>query len=734
MPSFVYVYEADLTPLATAAESWKALPAKYESLHDEFTRRVITHLEGHWEGDAAEAAFSTMKKARKQYEDAATEAGRIAKLLNDAHGEFAKFQKQLHTLIDEAPADGFRISDKGAIEDVDERWNSPTASSAEGFATERKEALDALESRMKRILELATAADEAASAALERDANGDNNTSFNTSVYTSLDAIEADQASHLMKKKGRLTDVEFDRLNAVLSANRNDPEFASRFALRTGADNTLERYNELVNPPAGTHLSKKELAELKSFQRNLGTTLGTATRSDDNGKPNPGITKFQNDLLASGQHEFNANPTQSAYGLNGYQLTGSLMSHGKWDTDFLQDYGDDLITAEKNGTAGGGKNPDAYWSGDNTRTSGLTNIVALDPMTGFMEGLGHNPEASTEFLTGSTTVDSEEIDRLDYLLKDRHWPEGAAYTGDAKHPSGYDSLGHAMESATTGRSNGDEDAAPVKHSPERAALMHDIVNTVGAEPGMLAEDGRNALRDSLGNMTADYMADVQGAIANEQGTITPFGADADLDMSKLQPFLGAVGQDPDAYAAITQAQQAHSAVLMQRVIESDPTQMTEALQNVAHPGAVVAGIMADGRTQAIHEAHSASDADYNNAVATTDKWVGRGLSMAVGGATAAASPAAGVIAGFAVADIQELVVKRAQQDTGAEANSEAAGDYADGRKAIGTSTAQSLRLAYQAAGLDMTQGDINVDSGTIERTAQLGYAEGATWNSSVNDK
>ncbi|MFJ9178773.1 DUF6571 family protein [Streptomyces sp. NPDC102360] len=733
MPSFAYVNEADLAPLATAADSWKALPAKYESLHDEFTRRVITHLEGHWEGDAADAAFSTMKKAQKQYEDAATEAGRIAKLLNDAHGEFAKFQKQLHSLLDAAPTDGFRISEKGVIEDVDERWNSPTASSSEGFATERKEALDALESRMKRILELATAADAAASAALERDANGDNNTSFNTSVYTSLDAIEADQAAHLMKKKGRLTDVEFDQLNAVLSANRDDPEFARRFAVRTGADNTLERYNELVNPPAGTHLSKREIAELKDFQKNLGTTLGTATRSDDNGKPNPGIAKFQKDLLTSGQHEFNANPTQSAYGLNGYQLTGSLMSHGKWDTDFLQDYGDDLITAEKNGTAGG-KNPDAYWSGDNTRTSGMTNIVALDPMTGFVEGLGHNPEASTKFLTGSTTVGGEEVDHLDYLLKDRHWPEGAAYTGDAKHLSGYDNLGHAMESATTGRPYDDEDAPPVKHSPERAALTKDIVDTVGAKPGMLSEDGRDALRDSLGNVTADYMADVQGAIANEQGTIAPFGAEANLDLSTLQPFLGAVGQDPDAYAAITEAQQAHTAVLMQRVIESHPTQMTTALENVTYPGAVVAGIMGDARTQAIHDAHSASDADYNNAVATTDKWVGRGLSMAVGGATAAASPVAGVVAGFAVEDIQELVVKRAQRDTGDEANSASAKDYADGMKAAGSSSAASLRLAYQAAGIDMSQGDINVDSGAIERAARDGYAAGTTWNASVNDK
>ncbi|WP_353944289.1 DUF6571 family protein [Streptomyces sp. HUAS MG91] len=585
---------------------------------------------------------------------------------------------------------------------------------------------------MKRILELATAADAAASGALERDANGEDSTSFNTSVYTSLDAFEADEAAHLMKKKGRLTPVEFDQLNAVLSANRDDPEFARRFAVRTGADTTLERYNELVNPPAGTHLSKKDIAELKSFQKNLGTTLGTATRSDDHGKADPAITKFQEDLRAAGQHEFKANPTESAHGFSGYQVGASLMSQGKWDTNFLQDYGDDLISAERHGTSGGGQRPEAFWSAGNTRSPGLANMVPLDPMNGFADALGHNPEASTEFLTGSTTVGNEKVDHLDYLLKERQWPEGGAYTGDAKNPSGYDHLGHALESGTTGRSYDDVDAEPVKHSAERAALMHDVVDTVGVQPEILTEGGRDAMRDSLGNMTADYMADFQAAVGNEQGTIVPFGEDARLDTAPFQPFLSAVGQDPDAYAAITQAEQANTAVLMRRVIDSHPADLNTAMENVTHPGAVVAGIMGGARAHAIHEAHSASDADYNSAVATTDKWVGRGLSMAVGGATAAVSPVAGVVAGFAVEDIQELVVDRAQRDTTAEARNEADTSYAQGIKAIRTSSADSLRLALQASGTNMSQREIDVQADAVARAASVGYTSGVAWNSAVN--
>ncbi|SDP65470.1 PPE family protein [Streptomyces sp. cf386] len=218
MVSVPYLDKADLGPLANAAASWKALPAKYESLQREFEQRVINHLKGHWEGDAAEAAFATMGKARTEYENAATEAERIAKLLLDAHSEFAASQKQLHTLLDEARTDNYKVYDDGRVEDIDPRQDSPTASGTPGLAEERKQKLDSLVSRLTHILEVATAADEATHAALQRDANGDSQ-SFNTSVYTSLDAVEADQASALMNKKGRLTDAEITKLNLLLSAN-----------------------------------------------------------------------------------------------------------------------------------------------------------------------------------------------------------------------------------------------------------------------------------------------------------------------------------------------------------------------------------------------------------------------------------------------------------------------------------------------------------------------------------
>jgi hypothetical protein len=494
----------------------------------------------------------------------------------------------------------------------------------------------------------------------------------------------------------------------------------------------LSKYNELMSPPAGTTLSKAQLAQLKELKANLGTTIGTATTSDDHrkGGPDPEITKFQNDLLKAGQRDFNANPTESAYGLSGYQLTSSLMSEGKWDKDFLQDYGDALITAEKNG-ANAGQNPDAYWG--YPRTLGSTNIGALDPMTGFMDALGHNPDASTEFLTSDATIDGEKVDHLDYLLKDRHWPEGPGYTGDPANPSGYNNLGHAMESATSGRAF-DDDGAPVKHTPERAALMKEVVDTIGGDPGLASDSPRDALRDSLGNMTAEYMADVQGAIANEQGTIKPFGADADLDMGTLEPFIATVGRDPDAYVAITEASQANTAIWMQQVADSNPSDLNAAMENVTYPGGVVAGILSDSRDQAIFEEHSASDKDFNDAVATGDKWAGRGLAMAVGAATGTAAPIVGTIAGWAVEDIQAMVVEQVQQDTTDEAKREAATKYAEGWNAAGESSASSVREAIAHSGRQMSQKDLDVLAGSVEQAAKSGHTAGTAWNSSVNGR
>ncbi|MCL8016806.1 hypothetical protein [Streptomyces sp. AS02] len=731
MVSIPYLDKADLGPLAGAAASWKALPAKYEGLQREFEQRVINHLKGHWEGDAAESAFATMAKARTEYENAATEAERIGKLLQDAHTEFAAFQKQLRTLLDEARNDKYKVHDDGKIEDVDSRWDSPTASASPGFATERKEKLDSLVSRLTRILEQATAADEAASAALERDANGDSR-SFNTSVYTSLDAVEADQASALMKKDGRLTDGEITKLNLLLSANKNDPEFSRDFAVKTGGENMLSKYNELVSPPAGTTLSKAQLAELKELKANLGTTMGTATTSDDRrkGGPDPEITKFQNDLLKAGQRDFNANPTESPYGLSGYQLTSSLMSEGKWDKGFLHDYGDALITAEKNGV-NAGQNPDAYWG--YPRTLGSTNIGALDPMAGYMDALGHNPEASTEFFTSETTVNGEKVDHYDYLMKDRHWPDGTVWTGDEKNPSGYNNLGHALESAVTGHSYDSSPSADTPaHNEKQAALMKEIVHSVSLDEE-LAHDG---MHDSLGRMAAEYMPDIHQSLTNDQSEnkdrIYPIsGASARLDYERdVSRFLMTVGQDPDGYAAINLGESAYTSNLIDYHLqhpEAFAGSTDTALREIARSSGEVQGSIAIGRRESDIGTGVEADKKYNDAMGRAGSYaagiVGTGIGV---GTSFIATPAVGAgVGGLATTvtgDLINQMVQGSQRDTLGETVYSSGADWENAKH----STTAVLQDAYQNSAEAQGKGNVADYNNILANEVEQGFqsAEG----------
>ncbi|MDQ0764306.1 hypothetical protein [Streptomyces canus] len=729
MVSIPYLDKADLGPLADAAASWKALPAKYDALQREFEQRVINHLKGHWEGDAAEAAFVTMGKARTEYENAATEAERIAKLLLDAHGEFAASQKQLHALLDEARNDHYKVYDDGRVEDVDPRQDSPTASASPGLAEERKKKLDSLVSRLTRVLEVATAADEAASSALERDANGDSQ-SFNTSVYTTLDSVEADQAAALMNKKGRLSDAEITKLNLLLSANKNDPEFSRDFAVKTGGENMLSKYNELMSPPAGTTLSKAQLAQLKELKANLGTTIGTATTSDDNGKPDKDITKFQNDLLKAGQRDFNANPTESPYGLSGYQLTSSLMSEGKWDKDFLQDYGDALITAEKNG-ANAGQNPDAYWG--YPRTLGTTNIGALDPMAGYMDALGHNPEASTEFFGSETSVNGEKVDHLDYLMKDRHWPDGAAYTGDSKNPSGYNNLGHALESATTGHAY---DASPSAdtpaHNEKQAALMNEIVHAVSRDDA-LAHDG---MQDSLGRMAGEYMPDIHQTMTNDQShnpdgpdnkeQIYPIsGTAAGFEERDISRFLMTVGKDPDGYAAINLGESAYTSNLIDYHLqhpEAFEGTTDTALREIARSSGEVQGSIAIGRRESDIGAGAEADKAYNDAMGRAGSYaagiVGTGIGV---GTSFIATPAVGAgvggIATTVTGDLINQIVQGTERDTKGDTVYASGGDWENAK----SSATAVLQDAYRSSAEAQGQGHVADYQNILANEVEVGF-------------
>ena len=308
------------------------------------------------------------------------------------------------------------------------------------------------------------------------------------------------------------------------------------------------------------------------------------------------------------------------------------MSEGDWDDDLVNDYGNQLIAKEHSALA---RKPDALWSMH--QGSSETGLPPLDPMTGFMDALGNNPDASLEFLNGDTQIgDGKTVDNLDYLMKDRDWPEGEEFSGDSQHEKGIYTLGHALESATTGMPYDYDGTNMPSHTPAQAELTHELVATLGAPENtdLISDDSRlSPLKDSLGNITADYIGDFEQALTTKAEMPTN-GAEANFGPGEVTNFLATVGEDPDAYKAITASQQAYNAAITKQVISDyDPnsvTTMAEQIGAAQDPGSQIAGTMSEARAEAVHHHKTAEAEEFNSTVKGINKWVGRGAEIAIG--------------------------------------------------------------------------------------------------------
>lgn len=225
-----------------------------------------------------------------------------------------------------------------------------------------------------------------------------------------------------------------------------------------------------------------------------------------------------------------------------------------------------------------------------------------------------------------------------------------------------------------------------------------------------------AATDSLGNIGADYMGDIQRSVSG-QTSLPVQGASADLDPEVTKEFLYQVSQDPDAYAALTGSQQAYTSAVIDAEIkgpDDSDVSLTQRVSSAAHPGAEVAGIMSAARAHAVHDTHAHGDAEYNEGVDTANKWVGRGLGLATG---AIKVPVVGDVAGWAIEDIQENVANRLYQDTTGEAQSEAGRSYTSGESA--------LREAVRA---DIARSGGSEDlQDAVGREVVQSHATGAEW-------
>ncbi|WP_405470515.1 hypothetical protein [Streptomyces canus] len=742
MPTYEQLYHLNLSNLKAAADRWKETASKFKGLHTAYGDEVAAPFkQAGWHQPVLTAAKadSDVRAAHQEFADAQKEAEGIAGVLASLHTEMQAARTKLHNLAEvEAPKQELHVSASGVVtprNDLSQDTGARHDPDGQALIREQQQACDAFARRIEAVLRQAADADETACWALRRDLGGytDN---FNSKVVMSLDSADATHAAELMKKGDKLTDTELTELNHLLKSNQGDAEFSTSFYKQLGQKGTLQLYGQLALQTADAGDERKAL--LQELQRNMGNNLATAT--------NPGKTphldeQWTADLRKLGTQHIALYPDSMHEGPYGYQLLGGILRYGNYDSSFLTPIAEHVTQLHaREPYFFAGTKSDFGGSDYGFNPSGK-NGAGYDPMNSVLEALGHSPQAATDYFTppmekyaedGTHKGELANIDGansyLDYLVNKDYesFPDITGHDPDAAKKSMNDfpdSLGHALEAATTGRPAGaDPSTGPLAHSADQAALASQVINKFsGPDAGDLlnSDDGTApyaAATDSLGNIGADYMGDIQRSISGQTG-LPVQGTSADLDPEVTKEFLYQVSQDPDAYAALTGSQQAYTSAVIDAEIkgpDDSDVSLTQRVSSAAHPGAEVAGIMSAARAHAVHDTHAHGDAEYNEGVDTANKWVGRGLGLATG---AIKVPVVGDVAGWAIEDIQENVANRLYQDTTGEAQSEAGRSYTSGESAL----REAVRADIARSG-----GSENLQD-AVGREVDQSHATGAEW-------
>ncbi|KUN73890.1 hypothetical protein AQJ46_06310 [Streptomyces canus] len=749
MPTYEQLYHLNLSNLKAAADRWRQTATKFKGLHTAYSDEVAAPFkQAGWHQPVLTAAKadSDVRAAHQEFEDAQKEAEGIAGVLASLHGALKKAKDDLNHLAEvEAPKQELHVSASGVVtprNDLSQDTGARHDPDGQALIREQQQACDAFARRIEAVLQQAADADETACWALRRDLGGytDN---FNSKVVMSLDSADATHAAELMKKGDKLTDTELTELNHLLKSNQGDAEFSTNFYKQLGQKGTLQLYGQLALQTADAGDERKAL--LQELQRNMGNNLATAT--------NPGKTphldeQWTADLRKLGTQHIALYPDSMREGPYGYQLLGGILRYGDYDSSFLTPIAEHVTQLHaKDPYFFAGTKSDFGGSDYGFNPSGK-NGAGYDPMNSVLEALGHSPQAATDYFTppmekytedGTHKGELANIDGansyLDYLVNKDYesFPDITGHDPDAAQKSMNDfpdSLGHALEAATTGRPAGaDPSTGPLAHSPDQAALASQVINKFsGPDAGGLlnSDDGTapyTAATDSLGNIGADYMGDIQRSISG-QNSLPVQGTSAELvDAEVTKEFLYQVSQDPDAYAALTGSQQAYTSALIDAEINGpndSQVDLTQRVSSAAHPGAEVAGIMSAARAHAVHDTHAHEDTEYNESVDTANKWVGRGLGLAIG-----KIPVAGEAVGWVVEDVQESVANSLYQDTTNEAQSEAGRTYTTGESAL--REAVRADIARSGASSSLSSQTISDLQNAVGRETDQSHTTGAEW-------
>ncbi|MFG2887207.1 hypothetical protein ACGFYV_33805 [Streptomyces sp. NPDC048297] len=663
--SYAQLRSVDLTSLSDAVDAWRRLPGHFDTIARSFGSTVTKGLrDSDWKGEAADEVFDKFPMIEKQMKAAADEAKDICALFKSALDSFQAAKEELKKIEKYVHDDKYlEITTEGHVYcDTSKAPRGQEAALQKGYL----DSVHECNNRIEAALQDADDADTALHWALTRDANG-REQGFNTETATSISEAEKERTESIKQARAMaklahlgngMSTAQLQHMNKVLVEYEGDPLFNEKFTTGLGAKGTLQFWTEMADPKKdpysqGPHdPSEERLGQLKTLQGNLGRALASATHSDS-----AAMRTWERDIIDLGSsHIESPNASPSPYG---FQVMSNLMRQGNYDTDFLKAYGNELMKEDKR-WSDAPFSPAQFWTRNNEAdlNFGAKDDRGQDPVTGFMQALGHNPEASNEFFSNDKN--------FDYLTSDRDWPSDGVGDNDTGASAGYRSLSHALESATTGHAydvGPSPDMPP--HTKAQAELMTKIVH------GLSDPDDEfklhSGMEESLGQMSSEYMPDIHRALSGGKAggdTLSDLypakGALADFSEQDITRFMYDLGQTPDGYKAINIGESLYTSDLMGYHLANPDIygeSTSDTIKEISTGNSEVQGILGLARQDSDIQKSAEGDAAFNKDMDKWKAWANTLANITIGaGVSAAASPVAGAFAAAAMSDLSGQMV------------------------------------------------------------------------------
>jgi hypothetical protein len=264
-----------------------------------------------------------------------------------------------------------------------------------------------------------------------------------------------------------------------------------------------------------------------------------------------------------------------------------------------------------------------------------------DPVAGYMEALGHNPEAAKQMLLWEGKGNGGEPKYIDYVMKEREWLKDPAPGQEINPEYGYDELGHALEAAALGIPY-DRPEMGLKRDDAAAEVMSEIAVIVTENPKYISE--RPGIADSLAKLGAGYIDDLNWSIADfgdsdhdahtrdsafRHGEGFDGGEEGsghiNLDPLEASKFLAYVGQHEGNYEIIASAQQEYTSSLLRSHAEPD-----REARIILEAGAKANGIIDSARSFAVQDEHGENKEEMERKLSEASAWESFAVEHGVG--------------------------------------------------------------------------------------------------------